>query len=102
MKIFSLFQPNLSFIRNNHRLIFNLKHNRAFSSSFELQSTESSSNVVDLLTLELPTNENSPTLLKMRHTTAHVMAMAVQKVFPSVKVTIGPWIDNGYAIVIFL
>lgn len=27
---------------------------------------------------------------------AHVMAMAVQKVFPDAKVTIGPWIDNGF------
>lgn len=24
------------------------------------------------------------------------MAMAVQKVFPDAKVTIGPWIDNGF------
>lgn len=27
---------------------------------------------------------------------AHVMAMAVQKLFPDAKVTIGPWIDNGF------
>ncbi|XP_020598048.1 threonine--tRNA ligase, chloroplastic/mitochondrial 2-like, partial [Phalaenopsis equestris] len=27
---------------------------------------------------------------------AHVMAMAVQKIFPNSKVTIGPWIDNGF------
>lgn len=27
---------------------------------------------------------------------AHVMAMAVQKLFPKSKVTIGPWIDNGF------
>ncbi|KAF9594214.1 hypothetical protein IFM89_028871 [Coptis chinensis] len=26
---------------------------------------------------------------------AHAMAMAVQKLFPEAKVTIGPWIDNG-------
>lgn len=24
------------------------------------------------------------------------MAMAVQKLFPNAKVTIGPWIDNGF------
>jgi len=46
--------------------------------------------------VELPTNEKSPTLLRIRHTSAHVMAMAVQKVFPGTKVTIGPWIDNGF------
>lgn len=27
---------------------------------------------------------------------AHVMAMAVQKLYPDAKVTIGPWIDNGF------
>jgi threonyl-tRNA synthetase len=47
------------------------------------------------LDLELPTNDKSENLLKIRHSTAHVMAMAVQKLFPDVKVTIGPWIDHG-------
>lgn len=27
---------------------------------------------------------------------AHVMAMAVQKLYPNAKVTIGPWIENGF------
>ena len=27
---------------------------------------------------------------------AHVLAMAVQKVFPDAKVTIGPWIERGF------
>jgi len=44
----------------------------------------------------LPTNENSPELVKLRHTTAHVMAMAVQRLFPKAQVTIGPWIENGF------
>ncbi|KAF8668590.1 hypothetical protein HU200_051764 [Digitaria exilis] len=44
----------------------------------------------------LPTNETSDRLLRIRHTCAHVMAMAVQKLFPNSKVTIGPWIDNGF------
>ncbi|KAG4108961.1 hypothetical protein GLYMA_U011002v4 [Glycine max] len=26
----------------------------------------------------------------------HVMAMAVQKLYPDAKVTIGPWIENGF------
>eukprot|EP00587_Corethron_hystrix_P003053 CAMPEP_0113319920 /NCGR_PEP_ID=MMETSP0010_2-20120614/13925_1 /TAXON_ID=216773 ORGANISM="Corethron hystrix, Strain 308" /NCGR_SAMPLE_ID=MMETSP0010_2 /ASSEMBLY_ACC=CAM_ASM_000155 /LENGTH=689 /DNA_ID=CAMNT_0000177577 /DNA_START=200 /DNA_END=2269 /DNA_ORIENTATION=+ /assembly_acc=CAM_ASM_000155 len=46
--------------------------------------------------VELPTNDNDPSLLRIRHTSAHVMAMAVQKVFPEAQVTIGPWIDNGF------
>ncbi|KAK6259564.1 hypothetical protein SCA6_014038 [Theobroma cacao] len=46
--------------------------------------------------LVLPTNESSEKLLKIRHTCAHVMAMAVQKLYPEAKVTIGPWIENGF------
>jgi len=45
---------------------------------------------------ELPTNESDPELLKIRHTSAHVMAMAVQRTYPEAQVTIGPWIDNGF------
>ena len=33
---------------------------------------------------------------KVRHTCAHVMAQAVQELWPEVKVTIGPAIDNGF------
>jgi hypothetical protein len=44
----------------------------------------------------LPTNQNCENLLRIRHTSAHVMAMAVQKLFPAVQVTIGPWIENGF------
>ena len=51
--------------------------------------------VASIFDIELPTNENNIDLLKIRHSTAHVMAMAVQKVYPEARVTIGPWIDNG-------
>jgi threonyl-tRNA synthetase len=44
----------------------------------------------------LPTNDNDQDLLKIRHSSAHVMAMAVQQIFPEAQVTIGPWIDNGF------
>uniref|UniRef100_A0A6N2MF83 threonine--tRNA ligase n=1 Tax=Salix viminalis TaxID=40686 RepID=A0A6N2MF83_SALVM len=46
--------------------------------------------------LVLPTNDSSEKLLRIRHTCAHVMAMAVQKLYPEAKVTIGPWIENGF------
>ncbi|XP_065630912.1 threonine--tRNA ligase, chloroplastic/mitochondrial 2 isoform X1 [Quercus suber] len=46
--------------------------------------------------LVLPTNQSSQNLLRIRHTCAHVMAMAVQKLYPDAKVTIGPWIDSGF------
>lgn len=61
--------------------------------------TETDSNFVaedDLFSIDLPSNENCPALLQARHTTAHIMAMAVQKLYPNAQVTIGPWIDNGF------
>lgn len=45
---------------------------------------------------ELPTNDNDGELLRIRHSSAHVMAMAVQQIYPEAQVTIGPWIDNGF------
>ncbi len=44
----------------------------------------------------LPRTSESDALKKIRHTTSHVMAMAVQKLFPKAQVTIGPWIENGF------
>ncbi|NET05367.1 MAG: threonine--tRNA ligase [Merismopedia sp. SIO2A8] len=35
-------------------------------------------------------------LVRIRHTCAHILAMAVQKLFPETKVTIGPWTDTGF------
>jgi threonyl-tRNA synthetase len=44
----------------------------------------------------LPTNEDDEELLRIRHSAAHVLAMAVQQVFEEAQVTIGPWIDDGF------
>ncbi|MDX2228467.1 MAG: threonine--tRNA ligase [Leptolyngbyaceae cyanobacterium bins.349] len=44
----------------------------------------------------LPRTSESEALQKIRHTTSHVMAMAVQKLFPKAQVTIGPWIEDGF------
>ncbi|WP_404788239.1 threonine--tRNA ligase [Altericista sp. CCNU0014] len=46
--------------------------------------------------ITLPKTSESETLKRIRHTASHVMAMAVQKLFPGVQVTIGPWIENGF------
>ncbi len=46
--------------------------------------------------LHLPRTSESEQLKKIRHTASHVMAMAVQKLFPQAQVTIGPWIDYGF------
>lgn len=48
------------------------------------------------LPIDLPKSSESEQLLKIRHSTSHVMAMAVQRLFPEAQVTIGPWIDNGF------
>lgn len=44
----------------------------------------------------LPRTSESDTLKRIRHTTSHVMAMAVQKLFPKAQVTIGPWTETGF------
>ncbi len=46
--------------------------------------------------IRLPRTSESESLKKIRHTTSHVMAMAVQKLFPKAQVTIGPWTENGF------
>jgi len=49
-----------------------------------------------LATVPLPTSDESDEMLRIRHTTAHVMAMAVQSIFKEAKCTIGPWIEKGF------
>lgn len=46
--------------------------------------------------IHLPKTSESEHLKQIRHTASHVMAMAVQKLFPKAQVTIGPWIENGF------
>ncbi|GAB4226877.1 MAG: threonine--tRNA ligase [Stanieria sp.] len=46
--------------------------------------------------IKLPRTSESENLKKIRHTTSHIMAMAVQKLFPKTQVTIGPWTENGF------
>ena len=40
--------------------------------------------------------KNNETLSVLRHSTSHIMAQAVQKLFPSAKLAIGPAIENGF------
>jgi threonyl-tRNA synthetase len=46
--------------------------------------------------IELITTKNPDANEVIRHSCAHVMAQAVQALWPDVKVTIGPVIDNGF------
>ena len=61
-----------------------------------MSSSESLSAPEQSAKIELPRTSESEQLKKIRHTTSHVMAMAVQKLFPKAQVTIGPWIENGF------
>ncbi|MBM5806833.1 MAG: threonine--tRNA ligase [Cyanobacteria bacterium M_surface_10_m2_179] len=47
-------------------------------------------------TLHLPKTSESEQLLRIRHSMSHVMAMAVQRLFPKAQVTIGPWTETGF------
>ncbi len=59
--------------------------------------SEDLSTTIDLATeLEPISIESEEGLEILRHSTAHVMAMAVKELFPGVKVTIGPAIENGF------
>jgi len=42
------------------------------------------------------TNKDKEGLETIRHDTAHILAMAVQELFPGTQVTIGPVIENGF------
>src|SRR2546427_10065385 len=59
--------------------------------------------VVDIYTvvpegakIEIVTPKSEAGLDTIRHSTAHLMAMAVQELFPGTQVTIGPVIENGF------
>ncbi len=61
-----------------------------------MSSSESMNAPEQSVKIQLPRTSESEQLKKIRHTTSHVMAMAVQKLFPKAQVTIGPWIENGF------
>ena len=46
--------------------------------------------------LSIVTAKDDDALDLLRHDAAHVMAQAVQELFPETQVTIGPSIENGY------
>src|SRR5438046_2592970 len=52
--------------------------------------------VPDNAKIEIVTPKSDAGLDTIRHSTAHLMAMAVQELFPGTQVTIGPVIENGF------
>ncbi|HTP66189.1 MAG TPA: threonine--tRNA ligase [Geobacteraceae bacterium] len=55
-----------------------------------------SAHLADGSTVEIITGKSPEALEIIRHSTSHLMAQAVQTVFPGAKVTIGPAIDTGF------
>ena len=46
--------------------------------------------------IKIFTNKDKEGLETIRHDTAHILAMAVQELFPGTQVTIGPVIEDGF------
>lgn len=60
------------------------------------QSTANLEAFQESIPIKLPRTSESDKLKRIRHTTSHIMAMAVQKLFPKTQVTIGPWTETGF------
>jgi len=60
----------------------------------ELKDLESS--IEKNCSIKIFTKKNEEGLETIRHDTAHILAMAVQELFPGTQVTIGPVIENGF------
>ena len=58
--------------------------------------TVSATAAVETPPVALPKTSECEQLLKIRHSMSHVLAMAVQKLFPKAQVTIGPWTETGF------
>ena len=50
--------------------------------------------------VKIITSKDQEGLEVIRHDAAHIMAMAVQELFPGTQVTIGPVIENGFIMIL--
>ena len=62
----------------------------------DAQLVNASFEITDDAVLRIITSKDEEGLEIIRHSTAHLLAQAVQRVFPEAQVTIGPVIDNGF------
>jgi threonyl-tRNA synthetase len=60
------------------------------------QLVDLTAELADGATVEIITEKSPEALEIIRHSTSHLMAQAVQSLFPEVKVTIGPAIETGF------
>ncbi|MEM9812383.1 MAG: threonine--tRNA ligase [Pseudomonadota bacterium] len=68
----------------------------AFAVKIDGRLTDLSEPIATDGALEIVTGKDAEALELIRHDCAHIMARAVQEIWPDVKVTIGPVIDNGF------
>ena len=69
---------------------------RAYAVKVDGTVRDLSSSVPDGATIEILTRDAPESLELIRHDAAHVMAEAVQELYPGTQVTIGPVIENGF------
>ena len=68
----------------------------ALAGKVDGQLVDSSFRIQRDAALEIVTDKHPDALDILRHSTAHLLAQAVQRLFPGAQVTIGPVIDNGF------
>jgi threonyl-tRNA synthetase len=68
----------------------------ALAGKVDGQLVDSSFRIEHDAALEIVTDKHPDALDILRHSTAHLLAQAVQRLFPGAQVTIGPVIDNGF------
>jgi threonyl-tRNA synthetase len=70
--------------------------NRVMAVKIDGESRDLSTSIDSEVVLEPIFLDSEEGLEILRHSTSHVMAMAVKELFPGVKVSIGPAIENGF------
>ncbi len=68
----------------------------AIAGKIDGKVVDTSTPVHDGAKIEIVTAKTEDGIDTIRHSTAHLMAMAVQELFPGTQVTIGPVIENGF------
>ena len=63
---------------------------------------DTSFRLADDAALEIVTDKHPDALEVLRHSTAHLLAQAVQSLFPDAQVTIGPVIEDGFYYDVYL
>lgn len=70
--------------------------NAALAARINGELVDLSTEINDDVNLAIVTSRSDDGLEVIRHSTAHLMAQAVKRLFPKVQVTIGPVIDDGF------